>query len=134
MFFSKTIKLNFPQVFIYLSYSFSWSKTLFKNRKFWLYYFLRKFVLAKLANFKVGEICELQNMTFTVFIFITATSEYSCQQHFSRTSTIWFLLMLLICFIHTIEYKPDEHHCNSVLWSILGLLIPKKSYFRLIFA
>ena len=50
-------------------------KDFFENRKFCRYYFLRKLVPAKKGNFKVGEIWEFGNMTFTVFIFTTATLE-----------------------------------------------------------
>ena len=105
----------------------------FKNKKFYQYYFLKEFVPDKKATFKVGEIWVREYDIYSVHFYCllqNLPTKYSCQQHFSRTSTIWFLLMLLICFIHTIEYKPEKHHCNSVLWSILGLLFSKISYSR----
>ena len=68
---------------IYLSYSFSWSERVLENRKFCCYYFLREFVPGKKGTFKVGDIWELGNMKFTVFIFTTATSEFAYKRHFT---------------------------------------------------
>ena len=86
---------------------------------------------------KNSYLLELGNMTFAVFILLPVLqnlpAKYSCQQHFSRTSTLWFSLMLLLCFIHTIEYKPERSHWSSVLWRIPGLLFSIISYFRPIF-
>ena len=60
-----------------LSQLFIFMIRVLENRKFCCYYFLREFVLAKKGTFKVGDIGEFGNMTFTVFIFTTATSEFA---------------------------------------------------------
>ena len=129
---------------IYLSHSFSWSKKIkFENRKFWKQKILPLLLFKRICTSKKSYLQGRWNLRlreyeiYSVFLLPLLQNlhtKYSCQQHFSRTSTIWFLLMLLICFICTIEYKLEERLWNSALWSILGLLFSKISYFISIFA